>query len=57
MLGHVCVASLLVSVFLLGELSPLILREIKEKHLLLPVIFAVKVGNLFLLLSSFSFVK
>ena len=31
MLGSVCVASLLVYVFFIGELSPLILRDIKEK--------------------------
>jgi hypothetical protein len=35
MLGPVCVASLLVYVFSLGELSPLILRDIKEKWLFL----------------------
>ena len=57
MLGPVCVDSLLVYVFLLGELSPLMLREIKEKKLLLPVIFVVKVGILFLRLSSFRFVE
>ena len=57
MLGPVCVASLLVYVFLLGELSPLILRDIKEKSLLLPVIFVVRVGILFLWLSSFMFVE
>ena len=43
MLGPVCVASLLVYVFFIGELSPLMLREIKEKYLLLPVIF-LKLG-------------
>ena len=46
MLGPVCVASLLVYVFVLGN-SPLMRRGIKEK-LLLPVIFIVKVGVLFL---------
>jgi hypothetical protein len=56
MLGPVCVASLLVFLFI-GELSPLMLREIKEKQLLLPVIFVVKVGILFLRLSYFRFVE
>ena len=45
-LGPVYV-SLLVYVFLLGELSPLILRDIQEKKLLPPVIFVVRVGILF----------
>ena len=40
-----------------GELSPLILRDIKEKSLLLPVIFVVRVVILFLQLSSFRFVE
>jgi hypothetical protein len=39
------------------ELSPLILRDIKVKLLLLPVIFVVRVEILFLLLSSFRFVE
>ena len=39
-----------------GELSPLILRGIKEKSWLLPVIFVVRVGILFMWLSSFRFV-
>ena len=56
MLGPVSVASLLVLLFI-GELSPLMLREIKEKELLLPVIFVFKVGILFLWLSSFNFVE
>ena len=55
MLGPVYVTSLLVYVFLLGELSPLILRDIKENQLLLPVIFIVRVGILFMLLFSFRF--
>ena len=41
----------------IGELSPLILRDIKEKSLLLPVIFVVRVRILFLQLSSFGFVE
>jgi hypothetical protein len=40
----------------IGEPSPLTLREIKENYLLLSVIFGVKVGILFLWLSSFRFV-
>jgi hypothetical protein len=32
---------------LIGELSPLILRDIKENELLFPVIFVVRVGILF----------
>jgi hypothetical protein len=52
MLGPVYVASLLVYVFFC-ELSPLILRDIKEKTLLLPVTFVVRVGIPFLQLSSF----
>ena len=31
-----------------GELSPLILRDTKEKFLLLPVIFVIRVGILFM---------
>ena len=57
MLDPVCVASLLVYVFFIGELSPLILREIKEKRLLLPVIFVFKAGILFLQLAYFRFVE
>ena len=41
----------------IGELSPLILRDIKEKSLLLPVIFVVRVGILLMWLSSFRFVE
>jgi Na+/pantothenate symporter len=37
MLGPVYVSSLLIYVFLLGELSPLILRDILKKQLVLPV--------------------
>ena len=39
------------------ELSPLILRDTKEKKLLFPIIFVVRVGILFLWLSSFRFVE
>ena len=40
----------------IGELSPLILRDIKEKLLLLPIIFVVRVGILFLRLCTFRIV-
>ena len=56
MLGPVYVSSLLVYVFF-GELSPVMLRNIKEKSLLLPVIFVVKGGIMFVCLSSFGFVE
>ena len=53
-----CLRSQSFSLYLfIGELNPLILRDIKEKLLLLPVIFVSKVGILFLYLSSFSFAK
>jgi hypothetical protein len=49
-----CLCNWSVNLFLFtGELSPLILRDIKEKSLLLLVIFVVRVGILFMLLSSF----
>jgi hypothetical protein len=38
-------------------LSSLVLRDIKEKSFLLPVIFVVRLGILFMWLSSFSFVE
>ena len=41
----------------IGELSPFILRDIKEKSLLLPVIFVVRGGIIFVWLSSFRFVE
>jgi hypothetical protein len=41
----------------IGELSPLILRDIKKKLLLLPVIFVVRVGILFMWLSSLGLLK
>jgi hypothetical protein len=43
--------------FFIGALSPLILRVIKKKSLLLPVIFVVKSGIFFMWLSSFRFFK
>ena len=57
MLGPVYISTLLVYVFLLGELSPLMLRDIKEKLLLLPVIFVVRGRIIFVWLSSFGFVE
>jgi hypothetical protein len=41
----------------IGELNPLILRDIKEKSLLLPVTFVVRVGILFMWLSSLGLLK
>ena len=41
----------------IGESSPLILRDIKEKPLLFPVISVVRVGILFMWLPSFRFVE
>jgi hypothetical protein len=52
MLGLAYTSSLLVCLCI-GELSPLILRDIKEKSLLLLVIFVVRVGILYMSLSSF----
>jgi hypothetical protein len=57
MLGPVYISCLLVYVFFLGELSPLMLRDTKEKWLLLPVIFLVRGGIMFVWLSSFGFVE
>ena len=56
MLGSVYVTSLLVYFFLIGELSPLMLVDIKEKSLLLPAVFVVRDGILFMWLSSIRFV-
>ena len=53
-----CLCSQSISLCLfIGELSPLILRDIKEKLSLLPVNFVVRVGILFLWLFSFRFVE
>jgi hypothetical protein len=41
----------------IGDLSLLILRNIKEKSLLLPVIVVVRVGILFMWLSSLGLLK
>jgi hypothetical protein len=51
-----CIQSVRLCLFI-GELSLLILRDIKEKSLLLSVIFVVRVGILFLWLSSLSLLK
>jgi hypothetical protein len=56
MLGTLYVASLFICL-LIGELSPLTLRDIKEKYFLLPVTFVVRIGILFLQLFSFRFVE
>ena len=45
------------SMSFIGKLSPLILRDIREKWLLLPVISVVRDVIVFMLLSSFWFVK
>jgi hypothetical protein len=53
-----CLCILSISLYLfIGELSPLILRDIKEKSLLLPVIFVVRGRVMFMWLSSFLFIK
>jgi hypothetical protein len=53
-----CICSQSVSPYLfIGELSPLILRDTKEKEMFLRVIFVVRVGILFLQISSFRFVE
>jgi Na+/pantothenate symporter len=44
MLGPISVTSLLVCIFFIGELSPLILRDFKEKSLLLPVVLLLELG-------------
>ena len=54
--SYLCSLSINLCLFI-GELSPLILRDNKEKYLLLPVIFVVRVGILFLWISSFRFVE
>ena len=40
-----------------GELRPLMLRDIREVGLLIPVIFVVRSGIVFVCLSSFVFVE
>jgi hypothetical protein len=44
MLGPVCVVSLLVYIFLLGKLSPLMLREIKKNNWYFLSFLLVKLG-------------
>ena len=51
-----CISSLLVCLFI-GELSPSVQRDIKEKWLLLPIIFVVTGRIMFVWLSSFGFVE
>ena len=50
-----CKQSVTLCLFI-GQLSPLLLRDIKEKSLLLPVTF-VRVGILFMCLSSLGLLK
>jgi hypothetical protein len=53
-----CLCSQSVSLYLfIGELSPLILIDIKKRSLLCSVIFVVSVGILFFQLSFFKFVE
>ena len=56
MLGSVCSQSISLCLFI-GELSPLILRDSKERYLLLPVIFVVRSEIVFVWLSSFGSVE
>jgi hypothetical protein len=60
-LGHVYLSSLLVYALSMsqffGELSPLMLSNIKNQWLLLPIIFLVRSGIMFVWLSSFWFVE
>ena len=51
-----CILSVSLYLFIRG-LNPLIVTDIKEKILLLPVIFVVKGGIMFVCLSSFGFVE
>ena len=44
MLGPVCVASLLVYVFLLGELSPLMLEKLKKSNCCFVLFLLLKLG-------------
>jgi hypothetical protein len=53
-----CLYSQSVFLFLfIGELSPLMLRDILEKRLLLPVTFIVRGGIMFVWLFSFGFLE
>ena len=54
--GSCCISSLLAYVFFIGELSPLILRDIKERYLLVPDMFVFVGGFMCLWLSAFDFV-
>jgi hypothetical protein len=56
MRNPVNISSLLACVFLLGELSTLMLRDMKDKCLFVSVIFVAVVGIICVLLSSFEFV-
>jgi hypothetical protein len=56
MLDSVYISSLLSYVFLLGELSPLMLRDVRDQWSFVPVILVVRGGTTFVLFSSFGFV-
>jgi hypothetical protein len=51
-----CIQSVTLFVFI-GELSPLMSRDIKEKGLLLPAIFVARAGIMSVWLTSFGFVQ
>jgi hypothetical protein len=55
-LDTVYVSSLLTHVFFIGELSSLIVRDIKDKSLLLPIIFYAEGAIMCVSFSSFKFV-
>ena len=54
--SSLCNQSVILCLFI-GELSPFILRNIKKKSLLIPVVFVVRVGILFTWLSSLCSLK
>jgi hypothetical protein len=56
MLDPVYISSLLAYFILLGELSSLMLRDTRDQWSLLPTIFVVRVGIMFVCFSSFGFV-
>ena len=56
MLEATCIYSLLAIVFFIGELNQMILRDLRDQWLLLPVIFIVRGGIMFVCFSSFGFV-
>jgi hypothetical protein len=54
--SYLCIRFVSLGLFI-GELSPVMLRDMKEDLCLLPVIFVVRGGILFIWLYSFGFVK